>query len=225
MKRFWLYTCLVVFVLGIIGYQKLTDDTYDGMSVIPEKRKDIGLYKGLEPRQSDYVMKGNHWKKIYNYYLKNLPKYGWVLEHKESNENESIPGGVASWIKEGQGELDIITSYFPQEDQTQVIFDLRKIILYSKWISIVPKHIEVYDENNNKLKEIVNEDQINQIQNFINDEAYDTQNQPSGKLLRKLHINELEIAVYQSGYDPIYFVSDKGTKMMKPEGEFLRLIQ
>jgi len=218
-------TSILVFVGGIIAFQKITDDTYEGMSVIPEQREDIGLYKGLEPRQNDYVMKGDQWKEIYNYYLKNLPKHGWVLEHNESKEIERIPGGYARWIKEGQGELDISTSYFPQEDQTQVNFDLNKIIPSSKWISIVPKRVDVYDENNKKIKEIVNEDQINQIQKFINDEAYDTQNQPSGKVLRKLHINELEIAVYESGSEPIYFVSDKGTKMMKPEGEFLKLLK
>ncbi|PGS55797.1 hypothetical protein [Bacillus sp. AFS041924] len=218
-------TSILVFVAGIIAYQKITDDTYEGMSVIPEQRKDIGLYKGLEPRQSDYVMKGNHWKEIYNFYLKSLPTHGWVLEHKESKENEPISGGYARWIKEGQGELDLSATYFPQEDQTQVNFDLNKLITSTKWISIVPKQIEVYDENNKKVKEIVDENQINQIQYFINDEAYDTQEKPLGKVVRKLHINELEIAVYQSGNDPIYFVSEKGTKMMKPEGEFLRLIQ
>lgn len=118
--RWLLFSCLLVLVLGIIGYQKMNDETYDGMSVIPEKRKDIGLYKGLEPRRTDYVIDGNHAKGIYEYYLKNLPKHGWKLEFKDSNKSSAY----ARWNKEGQGVLNIQTSYIPQEKNTEVMFDL-----------------------------------------------------------------------------------------------------
>lgn len=124
MKRFWLYTCLVVFVLGIIGYQKLTDETYDGMSVIPEKRKDIGLYKGLEPRRTDYVIDGEHWKDIYSFYVKSLPKQGWKLEFQDTKKGKTSSSAYARWTKKGEGVLNITTNYIPLEKHTEVMFDL-----------------------------------------------------------------------------------------------------
>jgi len=116
---------ILVIIVGIC-YQKVTDETYKGMSVIPEERKDIGLYKGLEPRRTDYVIEGDHWKEIYEYYINNLPKRGWTLTFKDSKERKNISNGYATWEKEGQGELNISTIFTPEENQTQVMFDLNK---------------------------------------------------------------------------------------------------
>jgi len=46
-------------VISCFAYQKITDDTYMGMSIIPEQRTDLPLYKGLKPTEDEYVVEGN----------------------------------------------------------------------------------------------------------------------------------------------------------------------
>ncbi|MDC3413246.1 hypothetical protein NC797_14425 [Aquibacillus sp. 3ASR75-11] len=64
-KSLLLYVCITILItMGWLSYQKATDDTYEGMSIIPEQHKDIPLYKGLKPTQNEYVIRGNHWEKF-----------------------------------------------------------------------------------------------------------------------------------------------------------------
>ncbi|MFD2806102.1 hypothetical protein ACFSYB_14770 [Litchfieldia salsa] len=34
---------------GLFVYQEVTDETYKGMSIIPEQHEDIPVFSGLEP--------------------------------------------------------------------------------------------------------------------------------------------------------------------------------
>jgi hypothetical protein len=117
---------------GLFEYLKLTDDTYEGMSIIPEEHDDIPLYDGLEPTRSHYVIEGNHWKDIYNFYFEKLPELGWKNEYVQTAlddndpENDEWAGFYSRWTKVGfNGKLSIGSSYNKFDTQTEVNFDDR----------------------------------------------------------------------------------------------------
>lgn len=70
----------------------MTDDTYEGMSIIPEQHKDIPLFKGLEPTRANYVIDGNHLNEVYNFYVNKLPELGWKSEFIKSEFDDKYPG-------------------------------------------------------------------------------------------------------------------------------------
>lgn len=115
--------CLVV-VAGI-NYQRATDTTYAGMTIIPEHHNDIPLYKGLTPTEYDYVMKGDHWEDIYIFYMEELPKHGWSVSFQQTSRADApAPGFYSLWQKAGVDyELLVKASYFPSRKQTEVRFD------------------------------------------------------------------------------------------------------
>ena len=129
-KRLLLYGIMsILFLISIFIYQKVTDDTYKGMTIIPEQQKDIPLYEGLEPTEYYYKIDGDHWSKVYEYYLEELPKQGWTVEYKDTalddNDSENDWSGFYSrWRKPGfDGELSLSAHYNHSEDQTEVMFD------------------------------------------------------------------------------------------------------
>ncbi|WP_028784794.1 hypothetical protein [Thalassobacillus devorans] len=129
-KRLMLYGLIASLLIssGFV-YYKITDDTYEGMSIIPEQHKDIPVYQGLKPTKSNYVSLGNQWTEIYNFYLKELPELGWEVEHADSalddnNSKNDWSGFHSRWRKEGfDGELWISASYSQFENYTEVTFD------------------------------------------------------------------------------------------------------
>jgi hypothetical protein len=220
-KAYLLWIALIILVvIGFIVYQKIKDDPYEGMSVIPEQRKDIGLYKKLELKDGHYVVKKNHLKEIHKFYLKNLQKSGWELEYDEVFKS----GFMSRWTKPNQGKLNISGGYSHNDNQTEVRFDLYFPPAATKWFSINPSKVEVMNANKVTKKIIKNKKQINQLINFIDKDAYDTKEQSLGDFFRYLKIDNLEIKIYYKKNNPIYFVSEKGTKMMKPEKEIIDLL-
>lgn len=140
-KRLMLYGLIAsLLISGGFVYHKISDDTYEGMSIIPEQHKDIPVFKGLKPTRNHYVSPGNQWKDIYNFYLKELPTLGWKMEHEDSalNDNDSKndwSGFHSRWRKEGfDGELWISASYNQFEDNTEVIFDKTPIHGSTAWM-------------------------------------------------------------------------------------------
>ncbi|WP_066172956.1 hypothetical protein [Bacillus marinisedimentorum] len=126
-------TMTILVFAGWFTYQRVSDDTYEGMSVIPEQQKEIPLFEGLRPTGHEYVMEGNKWNDIYDFYLKELPRYGWEVEHKQSfpDENSDVRGFMSRWRNKNlEWELSIYGSYFKMNNQTEVIFD--KTPLYQK---------------------------------------------------------------------------------------------
>jgi hypothetical protein len=165
----------VLIAMGWFAYQKITDDTYDGMSIIPEQHEDIPLFDGLEPTDHEYVIEGDYWKDIYDFYVKELPKHGWKMEHMntvlndEDAENDWA-GFDSRWRKEGfDGVLWISAGYNPLEDQTEVIFDKTPIYNSTTWIDHVPESICVYQSpTDEKCSEIKDKIKIEEIIGFIN---------------------------------------------------------
>ena len=129
-KSLFLYGCMAILIIGVwFAYQKITDDTYEGMSIIPKHHKDIPLYEGLKPTDSVYVIEGNKWSDVYSFYIHELPRLGWKVEYEDSalNDNKSDSdwaGFNSRWIKEGfEGELWISAHFNKYEEKTEVIFD------------------------------------------------------------------------------------------------------
>lgn len=226
----WLIICITIILLMAVGwftFQKVTDDTYEGMSIIPEQHKDIPLYKGLKPTRHEYVMKGNHWKDIYDFYSKELPKYGWYVEYEQSssNENNDAAGFMSRWRKKGlDWELSIGGSYFKMNNQTEVIFDKTPIYHATTWFDKMPTNICIYQSpSDDSCSEINDKAQIEAIIRLINDAMdWDEQVFPREKT-SVIDTGDLEIKVLYENEKEIYLQSEKGTKIMKPEPEFFKL--
>ncbi|WP_338786343.1 hypothetical protein [Metabacillus sp. FJAT-53654] len=228
-KTNWLIygTIIILIIVGWFTYQRVTDDTYEGMSIIPEQEKDIPLFEGLRPTEHEYVMEGNHWNDIYNYYLMELPRYGWEVEYKQnsSDKNSDVKGFMSQWRKEGiEWELSIYGSYFKMNNQTEVIFDKTPIYNSTTWIDDVPKSICIQQNSSNEsCAEINDKAQIEGIVSFIND-AIDWEEEvlPREKT-SVIDFGEIEIMVMYESDKEIYFQSEKGIKLMKPDPDFFKL--
>ncbi|WP_223596159.1 hypothetical protein [Neobacillus bataviensis] len=233
-KKYWLILSLtfVVSLSGWYSYQKVTDDTYEGMSIIPEHHKDIPLFPGLEPTRNDYVMEEDHWREVYAFYEKQLPKHGWnkafmysALDNDDPDDDWS--GFYSRWTKKGfDGELTLGAGYNQHENQTEVIFDKNPIFHASPWIDQVPKSICIHaDSLKSECITVTDPNEIKAIVQIIND-AYDTNEKvPSDKYESKITFGSFEVYIQYRKDEMIYLRSSKGTKEMKPEQEFLALIR
>ncbi|TWD94531.1 hypothetical protein FB550_11364 [Neobacillus bataviensis] len=215
---------------GWFGYLKMNDDTYKGMSIIPEQHDDIPLFKGLEPTDSHYVIDGDHWKEIYDFYFKKLPKLGWENQYVQSalddNDPENDWGGFDSrWTKKGfEGELSIYASYDKSDQQTKVIFDQNPIYHSSIWIDKVPESICIYKNSTDPDCTVLKDkSKIQKIVGIINN-AIDW-NEKALPLEKESTIDfgEINIKVIYEKEKEIYFKSEKGVKYLKPEPEFFKL--
>ncbi|SEA22410.1 hypothetical protein SAMN05421743_103227 [Thalassobacillus cyri] len=227
-KHFLLYGLIAVLVVsGGWAYQKITDDTYEGMSIIPEEHKDIPVFEGLEPKRSRYVIQGNRWREIYTFYSNALPDYGWDVEYEDSaladsNEENDWSGFQSYWRKEGfDGELGISASYNRIEDETKVIFDKTPIYQSTAWFGKVPESICVDGKQNSENCEAIEEEADREkIVNFIND-AIDWESKGApGVEMSVMTLGDIEVKVLYGKDKEIFFQSEKGMKMMKPDPDF-----
>jgi hypothetical protein len=212
-------------------YQKITDDTYKGMSIIPEEHNDIPLFNGLEPTEHQYIMKGNHWEDIYHFYMKELPGLDWqkeytgsALDDKEADNDWN--GFMSRWRKEDfDGELWISAHYNQSEDQTEVMFDKTEILQSTTWIEDVPDSICIYQSpSDQNCTEIKDKSKVEQIIRFIN-EAMDTNEEVDSRYEPLIiDLNDSKVNVFYVDGKEIFLKSEKGTKLMKPEHEFLELL-
>ncbi|QHE52835.1 hypothetical protein [Pontibacillus sp. HMF3514] len=222
-KSLLLYGLIVVLIIiGWYAYQKNTDDTYTGMSIIPEQHKDIPLFKGLKPRQHDYVISGKVHKQIYDYYVEELEKHGWTPRYKQLEENYF----VTKWQKENfKGELQVSAQYNKFEEETEVIFD--KIPLYKStpWIEDLPKSICIYENLNQEgCLEIGEKSKVEEVKTLIN-KAIDWEKDeiPYREKTSVIDFGDTKIKVHYGNNKEIYLESNKGIKIMKPEREFFEL--
>lgn len=221
---------MILIVTGWYLYQKYTDDTYEGMSIIPEEHKDIPFFKGLEPTEVVYVIDGNQWGDIHDFYLEELPRHGWILEYNGSALHDKDPendwGGFHTrWRKKGfEGELIISAHYNQFDERTEVIFDKTPIYNATIWIKNVPTRICIYQSvDDEKCSVVKDTDKIKKVVGYIN-KAMDWQ----GEVLPRdkpslIEFEELSIEVHYENEKEIYFISEKGTKIMKPEPDFFTL--
>lgn len=232
-KIHWLiFTGILILVIsGLFLYQKVTDDTYKGMTIIPEDHEDIPLFKGLEPREHDYVIGGDHWVDVYDFYLKELPEQGWALEFEGSALDDSEPdndwGGFHSgWRKNGfDGELYISAYYNQHDDQTEVMFDKTRIYNSTTWIDTIPESICIYQSlSDEDCFEINDQTKIKQIAAFINEDAFDWKEEVvTRQNTGVIDFGNLKIKVLYGDEIDLYFQSEKGTKMMKADPGFFEL--
>jgi hypothetical protein len=210
---------LMIFILsGYSGYSYFNkDNVYAGMTVVPEERNDLPLYKGLVPGEHQYTMEGNHWQSIYDFYAVKLPRYGWKLSHKQATIG--YPGGfMMTWAKDDK-ELFIGGNWNPENLETEVMFDLHPQIHISTWIDRTPQEVCVYaDPNDNTCSKITDSKKIEQLVRWINFEAYDKEDAPLQKEYGVLVVDDLRIEVHYDPKLPSYTLkSELGRKQMKPE--------
>ncbi|MGM0750800.1 MAG: hypothetical protein ACQET6_02655 [Bacillota bacterium] len=230
----WLYYLILTFlvILSWYFYQRMTDRTYEGMTIIPEEHDDIPLYEGLEPTMSNYKMKGDHWMGIYDFYLEELPKLGWEVSELDSAIDEHAPendwgGFYSSWRKVGfDGELSISSHFNQGEGYTEVIFDKHPIFYSSVWMEATPKSACVYvDTGNESCRTINDKETIQSLVDFINDGIdWDDQSTEPRSSKKTYLFDDLKVEVLYEGDKEIYIKSDKGIKVVKPESEFLKII-
>ncbi|MGG1660704.1 hypothetical protein [Brevibacillus sp. NRS-1366] len=231
-KGKWL-TIVIVLVLVVVGgfiYQTATlkDETYSGMSIIPEKQEDIPLFKGLKPTEFHYEMQGDHWEDIYHFYQNELPKYGWTLtyQHASENEDESVSGFITRWRKpDVDWELSVRGSSFALSKQTEVVFDKHGILHSTTWIENVPDRICVSEKagQDSDCVEITDKAKITEIVRMVND-AFDWKEEVTPRQNKStLDFGDQKVSVLYESDQEIYFQSEKGTKLMKPEPEFFEL--
>lgn len=231
-KKYWLLLSLTVILAaaGWYGYQIVVDDTYEGMSIIPEQHKDIPLYPGLEPTRNDYVMEGDSWREVADFYKKQLPKHGWKQNFLESvlddNDPENDWGGFYSeWTKEGfDGVLWLSAGYNQFDNLTEVRFDKGPILQSTTWIDQAPKSICIHaDALQSECVEVTDQDAINTIVHFINQAVDLKETALSRDKESKIDFGTFDVYIHYGKDDIIYLWSEKGTKTMKPEPEFLAL--
>ncbi|MGE5703434.1 MAG: hypothetical protein ACM32O_12960 [Clostridia bacterium] len=229
----WLLFCVIVLfaVISWFHYQKSKDDTYKGMSIIPEQHQDIPLFKGLEATEHEYTMEGNRWVEIYDYYMQKLPEHGWRVEDTDSSLHDQDPendwsGFRSRWGKEGfDGELWISAHYDQLKEQTVVKFDKARSQQATVWITKSPETISICQSqtgaNSRELKE---QSKIAEMARLINEsidwnEPMEPRNQSC-----VMQFGNMQIKVLFEDEKEIYLQSEKGAKLMKPEPDFLALL-
>ncbi|PLR78130.1 hypothetical protein CU633_06310 [Bacillus sp. V3-13] len=232
MKRNSWFILLFIAVIALtiwFFYLKVIDNRHAGMSIIPEQEDDIPLFEGLEPNEHDYVLAGNRVNDIYDFYERELPKNGWKVSQKpilEMNQDNHESSFYSQWKKSGfDGELSVSAHYNKQEGRTEVVFDKTPIHTFTTWITKIPDHICIYGNSpNEECTEINDKDTINEIVYFINHAIDWDKKASSREKISEIDFGNLKVNVSFGADRAIYLQSDKGTKYMKPEREFLELL-
>jgi hypothetical protein len=220
MKKVWLLLILTAFFLlsGFSVYSHYyKKDRYWGQTVVPERRDDLPLYRGLTFDEYAYVVKGNHSYSIYEFYKNKLPQYGWKLVNKNVSL-ESNGGFMMDWEKNDKN-LSVNGSWNRFENQTEIMFDLNPVLHNTVWIKSIPDEICVYpDSKASSCTKITDKSKIEQLTAWVNDAAFDKEDAPLQKEFGIIDTGALRIEVH---YDPslpsFTLVSKLGRKQMKPE--------
>jgi hypothetical protein len=221
MKKILLIGLVVVafLVSGFSVYSYVQGkNRYMGQSVVPEQRKDLPLFEGLKFEGHEYVIPGNHSQSIYKFYKEKLPENGWRLLHMQMSL-EAPGGGFMLSYEKGKKELFIHGGWFPQDNRTEVIFDLHPIIETTDWIRYIPKEICVYRNSKaDTCTNITDTTKINQFVEWINEDAYDKDDAPVQEEYGVVEVNGEKIEIhYDPKLDSFTLKSDLGRKEMKPE--------
>ncbi|MDM5317572.1 hypothetical protein QUF49_16295 [Fictibacillus sp. b24] len=210
--------CIAFFVSGVSVYSYMNEkNRYASVTVVPEKRDDLPLYKGLEFQEHNYLIKGNHWYDVYGFYKKQMPLHGWKLVHKQAFI-EDWGGFMMTWEKDGK-ELHIGGGWIPNENTTEVRFDLRPIMRSTNWIEAIPSSICVYaNKEADTCSTITDLNKIEQFVKWVNDEAIDKEDASLQKDYGIVEVNGKKIEIH---YDPelpsFTLKSADGRKQLKPE--------
>jgi len=229
-KHFWIIFGLIILLVSIswFAYQQIINDVDE--KFIIEEYGGIPLFYGLKSDNHKYVIKGNYCEEIYDFYLKELRKYGWEIEYDYSiynnnDTNNDWKGFISRWTKAGFGsELWVLTNYNQLEKQTEVIFDITNIKA-TKWIVEVPESVCIFkNSTDNECTQIQEKNKIIEIVYHINN-AVDFY----GEILPRDNISiidfgENKIEIFYGGDKEIYLKSEMSKKIMKPDPSFLKFI-
>jgi hypothetical protein len=232
MKRLFLAAFGIIVILLIAGgwlaFVNASDETYEGMSIIPEEHEDIPIFGGLKPTRTHYVMQGNRLKEVYDYYLEELPKLGWEKEYLHSSLDDNDPendweGFDSRWRKKGfDGELIVNGSY--QSDQTAVMFDKWAIHQTTPWIKVVPESICIYKNIHNQDCEVLKDQaKIVKIVEMINSSIDWNEEVSLPEKESVIDFGDTKISIFYDKEKGVYFKSEEQLKFMKPEPEFFEL--
>jgi hypothetical protein len=221
MKKIILLGMVVVtfLITGFSVYSYVNEkNRYVGQTVVPERRNDLPLYEGLTFKDHEYVMKGNHWESIYQFYKEELPNNGWELIHQQTSQETPIGGFMMSYEKDGK-ELSIHGGSFPEENTTEIIFDLNPTITHTDWIKSTPEEICVYRDYKAKTcSKITDASKIKQFVEWVNNEAYDKNEAPLQEEYGVVAVNGERIEIHYNPKLPSFTLkTDFGRKEMKPE--------
>jgi hypothetical protein len=219
---------IMIFAGGFYIYQKENEKRYNGMNFIPEHSKDVPLFKGLKPESTEYTIDGEYWEEILSFYKRELPEHGWkeISIHSSPDSSEDGAGFMSIWQKEGQKwELTINASYFHNDNQTEVIFDKREKISATNWIENEPVEICINEQpdRSEECFKMTNQQTISKIIELVNGAIDWNKERTPYNGVSMIDFGSISVEVYYELDKGIYFVSDKGTKWMKPEKEFFEL--
>jgi hypothetical protein len=219
---------ILLFAGGFYVYHQEQKERYNGMTFIPEHSEDVPLYKGLKPKSPEYTIDGDSWEDILSFYKRVLPEHGWKEIYVQSSPDSSEDGAgfMSAWQKEGQEwELTINASYFHCNNQTEVVFDKREKISATNWIENEPVEIcinEQPDRSDDCFK-MTDKSTISKIVELVNSASDWNRERTPYSGISTIDFGSVSVEVYYEMDKGIYFVSEKGTKWMKPEQEFFEL--
>lgn len=212
---------MVFFVFLYFSIYEKYPNAHEGMSVIPENTDDIPLYKGLTPRDSDYVINGNKTKDIFDYYELNLEKNGWKTI--SSKYHEQYQGFEQDWEKEGE-VLHLLSQYQEAEDETTVLFDKRNAP--NELISSYQKVCMIKNEQEECLSEADASLLVEQINLGAKIGALPASTQKISEILIKpMNLKVNFYSRLEDGNKYYYAVSKDGVLEMKPDEDLNRILE
>ncbi|MFZ3591794.1 hypothetical protein ACOI1C_21915 [Bacillus sp. DJP31] len=205
-----------------------SQDVHSGMSIIPEETTDLPLYIGLRARSSDYIIKNDQHKEIYDFYLRELPLKGWKLINSRIHKGL---GFEQSWSKPSKKrELYILSTISDNQKETYVVFDENSIIQNDIWFIEVKTICE--EKNKSEICITIEDDpKAKKFIDFINANANLEESSIKFKdreLILNLTFNNINkesmnLDIYQR--EDLYFlVSSKGVKEVGSEEEVLSFL-
>ncbi|WP_079509188.1 hypothetical protein [Mesobacillus jeotgali] len=220
--------CVLLIVIIINYFQQIQEEKYEGLEIIPEHTEDIPVYIGLEAESPVYKIKGDHWADIMRFYNLELPDNGWSLNMQQSSPDSSEDGAgfISSWEKEGKDWiLTIRGAYYKNTDQTEVTYDRTEPLKAAPWIETEVSEICINEQPDRSQDCFMMTDKntIDRITEMINSATEADNQQIDYKEKSAIQFNTMKITVYYDLEKGIYFLSEKGTKWMKPEKEFFEL--
>lgn len=218
-KRIVLSFVFILLIISSVAIYKyvLEKDRYSSVSIVPENRNDLPLYDGLEFQENHYLIKGNHWNNIYEFYRDTLPNHGWKLVFKQASIEDS--GGFMLRFQKKDKELHIGGGWNPYANETETTFDLNPVLHKTMWIDQKPRSICVYlNKNAVNCNKITDQNKIEQFIKMVDEDAVNKDDAPLQKEFGIVDVNGEKIEIH---YDPLLpsFTLKKADerKQMKPE--------
>lgn len=190
---------------------------------------EIPIYAGLkDSKDKRYVIEGDRWKEILKFYKVELHKTGWepTFVHESDQSDRDGEGFISTWQRAGSNwELSIVSGYFHQKNETEVLFEKRDTQRISEWISVIPNEICIIEspDINDECYEINDKKTIREIISIINHASDSNQKLVHYDDKSIIRIGSIMVEVQYDLEKGIYLTLGKKTKWLKPEKEFFEI--